>query len=344
MLRLYILTLCTSIISAFLFFSQTNKESTVVVGKGLVVPIELLQNTKNQITPKQDVRSPDQTYLTYPEWFLVFSPEEQANYFVDKTSTSFPYKSHIEQFWSSYKIVNDQIKDYFPQNTGYHFMIWVIGVSTTIEYSLKEWYETVVGRLTDTPSSVTDEDKFVSAYTRDYVDFIKIRPWYEYPYTNKLTDFCFSSTFFGDSFLRKLERKYIVISELLMKMMYSKLIMLGTQVIYEEASTKTAIVLNDGSIEYLPRYDKFKDAVLEVAESGKTIQEVAGNSCGILITVHLKNNDSVKSTNVFTLFTQNINSNKSMKRVALVVPVQSLTDVLLQLKKDKLHIEHVFDF
>ena len=29
-------------------------------------------------TPVEDRRPPDQTFLTYPEWFLVFSPAEYA--------------------------------------------------------------------------------------------------------------------------------------------------------------------------------------------------------------------------------------------------------------------------
>lgn len=130
--------------SIFFFKRQP---STIAAGKGLVIPKEWLVANKNPITPAKDVRPADQTFLTFPEWFLVFSPEEQANYFKQHTATTFPYMRHTSQIWKSYRIVNKQIKGNFPTNWGYHFMIWVIGVSTTVEYTAKSWYETIVGRL-----------------------------------------------------------------------------------------------------------------------------------------------------------------------------------------------------
>ena len=79
-----------------------------------MIPKDWLITNKNPLTPKSDVRPADQTFLTFPEWFLVFSPEEQANYFKHTTSSSFPFMTHTAQIWTSYKIVNDQIKNNFP--------------------------------------------------------------------------------------------------------------------------------------------------------------------------------------------------------------------------------------
>ena len=38
-------------------------------------------------------------------------------------------------------------------NPGYHLMVMVIGVSTTVEYALKSAYETLIGRLTEASAS-----------------------------------------------------------------------------------------------------------------------------------------------------------------------------------------------
>jgi len=75
-------------------------------------------------------RPPDQTYLTYPEWFLVFSPEEYAVFLKTHPSYDFPYFGHIAQFWKGYKAMYDQtVKHHYPFNTGYHVMVMVIGAS-----------------------------------------------------------------------------------------------------------------------------------------------------------------------------------------------------------------------
>ena len=80
-----------------------------------------------QVAPPEHRRTPDQTFLTYPEWFLVHSPAEYAEYVKDRTPTRFPFIGHTCQFWQGYGAVNRAIKEY-PFNFGYHVMVMVIGV------------------------------------------------------------------------------------------------------------------------------------------------------------------------------------------------------------------------
>jgi hypothetical protein len=108
--------------------------------------------------------------------------------------------SHTAQIWQSYKIVNDQVKNNFPTNTGYHFMIWVIGTSASVEYSIKAWYETIIGRITDTEAPTTGEDKFNAKFTQDYVAFIKDRPWYEFDFISRLKELWTSTSFMVTTF------------------------------------------------------------------------------------------------------------------------------------------------
>jgi hypothetical protein len=244
MKRLRILTLCSILLSVVIFFCKKRNPTTIAEGKGLVVKKEWLSVNKNPVTPKEYIRPADQTFLTFPEWYLVFSPDEQAQYFKNHTATSFPFMSHTAQIWHSYKIVNDQIKDNFPYNGGYHFMIWVIGSSASIEYSIKSWYEVIVGRVTDTKEVITDEDKFNAVFTEDYVDFIKDRPWYEFDFKKRLKSLWPSTSFFGANFFRKIERKYILTSELFVKFIYGKLIGLGTKGVYEEAIPTTEVLVD----------------------------------------------------------------------------------------------------
>lgn len=344
MKRLYLFTFFSVGLAACIFLFKEKKPTTIAAGEGLIIKKEwLIQNTKT-LTPKNDCRPADQTFLTYPEWYLVFSPEEQAHYFKLHTASTFPFTSHTAQIWESYKIVNNQIKDIFPTNTGYHFMIWVIGSSASIEYSIKAWYETIIGRITDTYEVKTDEDKFNATFTQDYVNFIKDRPWYEFDFKSRLKSLWTSTSFFGESFFRKIDRKYILTSELLVKWIYGKLIGLGTKQVYEEALPTTAVILENDSLYYLPRYDKFASSATSLALQGHHFKEVAGNNSAILLTVLVPAFFKTNFENTQTLFTQPVSSDPTTKRIALTVPVASLSKLLVQLDETKIQIEHVFDY
>lgn len=344
MKRLRILTLCTIIVAALIFCYKKRKETTVAVGEGLIIKKEWLAINKNPITAQKDRRPAEQTFLTFPEWYLVFSPEEQANYFKHTTATSFPFMNHTRQIWESYHIVNNQIKDNFPPNKGYHFMIWVIGTSASIEYAIKALYETIIGRITDTKEVKTAEDKFNATFTQDYVDFIKDRPWYEFDFKSQLKSLWTKYSFFGQNFCRKLERKYILTSELLVKWSYGKLIALGTKQVYEDALPTTTVITENKEIINLPRYDKFNNAITELAKQGKSIKEIAGNNSAILLTILVPSifNDKFEKTQ--TVFTQPVSSDLKMKRIALATPVTALNELLIKLDKQKIKIEHVFDY
>jgi len=361
MKRLKLLTLVSIVLAAGIFFLKKRNPATIAEGDGLVINKQWLFTNKQPATTAGDVRLADQTFLTYPEWYLVFSPEEQANYFKMHTATTFPFMQHTVQIWQGYHIVTKQISGNFPYNGGYNFMIWVIGTSASVEYSIKAWYETVMGRITDTKTVITDEDKFNAAFTQDYVDFIKDKPWYEFDFTSQLKTLWGNTSFFGDNFFRKIERKYILTSELLVKAGYGKLIKLGTKTVYDEALPTTAVIVSsmpadtsglhmvklfaDGSaLLYLPRYDKFNRAICELAEKGYSFKEIAGNNSAILVTVLVPASHHFSQPNAQLVFTQPFASNPALKRVAVATPVPQLNTLLLQLKKEKLNIEHVFDY
>lgn len=361
MKRLRILTLCSLSIALAIFFFKKETPSTISQGDGFVIKKEWLAENKNPATPKQYCRPADQTFLTFPEWFLVFSPDEQAQYFKHTTATTFPFTTHITQIWQSYKIVCDQIRDNFVYNGGYHFMIWVIGSSTTVEYTIKAWYEKIIGRLTDTYEVITDEDIFNATFTQNYVDFIKDRPWYEFNFKKELSALYKTTTIFDTYFIRKIERKYILTSELIVKIVYGKLIGLGTASVYEAALPTTEVLVdslvanvapfkilktyeNKSALISLPRYNKFNDAACKLAQQGFTFKEVAGNNSAILITVLAPVDTRIAYKNCQTIFIQSISSQRQMQRIAIAAPVKDLSTLLLQLKNDELIIEHIFDF
>lgn len=334
-------------------------------GKGLLVDKAWLSINKHPLTPQAAVRPPDQTFLTYPEWFLVFSPAEQADYFKTHTSTTFPYLKHVDQMWGGYGVMYDQIKGNFPFNTGYHVMIWVIAGSTTVEYGIKSFYETVIGRVTDiSPNEeMTAEDKFNADYEYSYVKFIEALPWYEYDFSHQLKMLWSSTSFSGPHLLRKLERRYYLTTELLVKSGYGWLIGLGTKSAYETASLQTAVMMdrlptgldttgfmhnvkvlpNGMVLANLPRYAEFNTAVNKLAENGVGFTEIAGNKSAIMLTV-LTDRPLNVTGNYKILFTQPIFTKPGLSRVAIVTTVGNLSSLVRTLKLKGVTIEHIYDY
>ena len=67
----------------------------------------------------EHVRGVEQTLLTFPEWFLVFSPHEYAEFIAGNEPSRFPYYGHIGQFWQSYQAVFDAIKSAYELLVGW---------------------------------------------------------------------------------------------------------------------------------------------------------------------------------------------------------------------------------
>ncbi|HEY0338460.1 MAG TPA: hypothetical protein VGC70_14045 [Burkholderiales bacterium] len=317
------------------------------------------------LTPPEHRRGTEQTFLTFPEWFLVHSPAEYAAYVHDHVPTQFPFTGHIRQFWQSYRSVYDATADY-PFNAGYHVMIMVIGVSTTIEYALRAAYETLIGRLSATAQThgMSEEDRFGARVAQDYVDFIRVLPWYEFDFKERLLRLWRETSLWGPDALRKWERKYALTTEYGAKAIYGWLIKKATKAGYDAPLPVTAIVMDrlpllpadlpdlkvlktfdDGSaLITVPRYEAFMSYATVLARQGSGFIEIAGNRSIILLSALVPRNWEPAPQLGELLFTQTILTRPAQKRVALVVPVASLAATLNNLDKPGVQLEHIYDY
>ena len=314
------------------------------------------------LTPSQHRRGAEQTFLTYPEWFLVHSPAEYAEFVRTRTPSDFPWFGHIGQLWSSYAAVTRASADQ-PFNAGYHVMIMVIGVSTTVEYALRAAYETLIGRLSALamPSGMTAEDRYAARAAQAYVDFIRERPWYEFDFFGTLVGLWREPPAWGPGMLRKWERRYALSTEYIVKAIYGWLIGLGTAASYEAARPDTVVLL-DGlppsvselrglnvlalaprgqALVAVPRYAAFRDYALRLARGGANFVEIAGNRGVILLSLRVPDGWSAAPAQTRVLFEQPILTQPGTKRVALVVRVAQLASVLRALGAQ---VEHIYDY
>jgi hypothetical protein len=321
-----------------------------------------------QVAPPEHRRGPEQTFLTYPEWFLVHSPAEYAEYVKDHTPTLFPFIGHTCQFWQGYGAVTRATKEY-PFNFGYHVMVMVIGTSTSVEYVIRAGYETLIGRLSElaAPRRLSEEDRYGAKVAQDYVDFIRDVPWYEYDFASKLAGLWRETSLWGPDFVRKWERKYALTTEYAVKAAYGWLIKKATKAAYEEPLPVTAVVvdrvpaglekdlpkmsvlqpLESGSaLVLLPRYDKFMYYAAGLAAKGASFREIAGNGkdAVILVSALVPAAWKADGLDARVLFEQPVLTRRQTKRVALVAPVGALAPLLNRLAADGARLEHVYDY
>jgi hypothetical protein len=314
----------------------------------------------NPVAPDQR-RSVEQTFLTYPEWFLVHSPAEYAAYVARKPAHGFPFIGHTRQLMSSYgSVIGEQKREHYPPNFGYHVMICVIAGSTAVEYVLRSAYENTFGRVSwATASELTEEDRFGAAVAQRYVDFIRRDPWYLYDFTKELKGL-WSTPAWGSNMIRKWERRYALTTELGIKAVYGKIIEKATRAAYEVALMTTQVVVDrppaalpdgvrlvrklpDGkAVLDMPRYYEFRRAATQLAASGSKLQNIAGNSSVILVTVWTE--DAATGEPARVLFEQPLLTMPGRKRMALVMPVSELSAFLLGAPGKGWQVEHVYDY
>ncbi len=315
--------------------------------------------------PKNQQRSIEQTFLTYPEWFLVHSPAEYAGFVANEPPHEFPFLGHIHQLWSSYRYVTkEQIDNQYPSNIGYHVMILVIATSTSVEYSLRWLYENIIGRISWTLSSksLTDEDRYAATAAKRYVEFIQKQPWYLYDFESDLRVLWSKIPLTGPNFLRKWERRYALTTEYLIKAGYAKLINLATRQAYDPALLTTLVVVqhspkqlpkniklinkldNDLAVLELPRYYDFRIAATDLASAGATFMNIAGNSSQILVTVLINNDAYNFPPYTREVFSQSILTKPGVERVAVAIPVQYLSNFLMSAHNAHVNVEHVYDY
>jgi hypothetical protein len=308
-------------------------------------------------------RSEESTYLTFPEWYLVFNPQEYGTFIAHTTPSNFPYFKSIGQFWGTYCQAYGITKRNYPFNAGDHLTISVIGSSFTVEYTLKGLWENTIGRASGwiaTPQS--EEDVYAAQVAQEYGNFIPTAPWYDFPFGDKFIGLWADTQIFGPHWIRKIERKVFLSLEYGIKSVYALLIRIGTHAVYGTSDTEIYIAAKNvpqsvfsnphvkkvkdlGNSSYLlsvPHYQGFTDTIPVLAEQGVTFVDFAGND-EILLTVIAPQNWEAPIQNGTVIFTINTTTNTS-KRVGIQAPVRTLHTLLQQLKVEGVAIEHLYDY
>jgi hypothetical protein len=310
-------------------------------------------------------RPQEATYLTYPEWYLVFNPQEYARSLATHPASAFPYFRSIAQLWYAYAQVYGLTRRFYPFDFGDHLMVMVIGTSTTVEYTIKGVYERSVGRLAEWSAFGvrTAEEDYAAKVAQDYGDFVPIDPWFEFPFAHALAGLWSGNPFFGPAFGRKCERKFFLSLEYGAKALYAAVIRVASHAVYGVADTRVYATvkglpdsaLQDGSVQKIqalgggswvitvPHYQGFTDTVPKLAAEGVEFQEIAGNG-EILLSLVAPRDWTFDLAAGRPLFSLETLDGPGRKRVAIQAPVIDLSRMLRQIKAENLTLEHLYDY
>jgi len=310
-------------------------------------------------------RAEESTYLTYTEWYLVFNPQEYADFIARERPSRFPYLASIRQCWSGYCEACGVTHGRYPFNGSDYLMLSVISVSFSVEYAIKGAWESTLGRASEWTAGGrrVPEDEYAAKVAREYGAFIPTDPWYMFPFRAKLTGLWRETPFWGKDFLRKCERKVFLSLEYGVKAGYAWIIKAATRSVYGIAETEVDASLlrpqdslftdprlrrieavgDSLVIVALPHYQGFTDVLPGLARKGARFLDVCGND-EIMGTIIAPGAAGYHPPAGQVLFTMPVLTATDSVRIALQIPVSDLTRVLSDLGPQGARLEHLFDY
>jgi hypothetical protein len=309
-------------------------------------------------------RTEESTYLTYPEWYIVYSAREYAGWLRAGRPSGFPYFRSIGQYWCGYRAVYGLTAERYPFSVGNHLMLGVIGVSFSAEYALKGLYEGTIGRATEglAGGAPTEEDRFAERVAADYAAFLDHTPWYAFPFAERAVALWREVPAGGPSPVRKWERRLALTVDLGGRAAYGWLIGLASASVYEPEGEQTLVLAEPalagageprarslGTVEggrellALPRYAQFTDVCLALLRRGLRPIAIAGNRT-MLLTAIAPRGWRYDLPEGAAVFEQEILTDPGHKRVAIDAPVAALPGIVAALDQRGVRVEHLYDY
>jgi hypothetical protein len=309
-------------------------------------------------------RPEESTFLTYPEWAIVYAAREYADFVDSHSPRLFPYWAYVGRFWQDYALMI-RATEAHPFNFQNHLMLMVIGVSHTVEHAAQWSYENTVGWLTELSAGFepVPEDAYQADVAAGYAAFLNQVPWYRYPYAQKRAGLWDVEPAGGWATVRSWERKLGFGVAYTIKQGYADLIKSGLDATSEAAlldihvwargpvaeaiagEPDTQIVRDlgeDGAVFVTKRYQVFTEMVPRLIEKDVRVVEIGGNRL-IFMTV-LAGGGVALPEGVQRLFDYALPAEPDTRRIGAAVPVAHLDAILPALAEAGGRMEHIYDY
>lgn len=317
------------------------------------------------ITDAKWRRAEADSYLSYPEWYIVHAYEDFAGVLEHEDEHGFGYLRSIAGFWRSLCGVN-RIVDREGDYTDTKIMLYTIGLSFTVELALKGAYEDTFGRLAAwiRGPQRTAEDRYALWMAKDYAAFLHQTPWYLYPFSARAGELWSVSSVPGDSAIRRTERRVALGLEWKAKAAYAHVIGYASAATLGPADLRIrsvvgnldpALIENEPDVQIIdrlgrgrllietPRYQSFTFLIEKVAVANGNVVEIAGNDV-VLVTALMPETTDDGVEGVRKIFSIDLQSRPGWRRVGLAVEVSRLAGLIRQIPATGGEFEHVYDY
>jgi hypothetical protein len=313
------------------------------------------------ITEPEFQRREANSFLTYPEWHIVYAYEGLARALETGDEHTFGYFSSIKGFWSAACALNRVAAAHGGADAATVRTNYVIGASFTLELGMKALYEETIGRLFAALRGPvkSPQDVIAAEMASDYAAFLQQTPWYKYPFDQEVANLWNAPL---DMPVRGWERRLALGGEWKAKAAYAGIIAnvvaatgvakLEIRSVISELSKAQLAAINDvqiigvvpqGIIINTPRYRAFTGVLQEIAKQGGSVVEIAGND-DVLVTVTMHEGldaSGLPGAEVLAIINRD---GFGGRRALLNVRVSDLGRLMLTLPAEKLRLEHVYDY
>jgi hypothetical protein len=309
-------------------------------------------------------RAEGDSYLTYPEWYIVHAYADLAGVTRQASESSFDYLASVTGFWRSLCRATAAAGTVGPVTQDQKTTNYIIGLSFTAEMAVIGAYERSIGALTAWIRGTrrTAEDEFALKTADDYAAFLQQTPWYRFPFFPTLARFWRETPFGQGNILRGVERRLALTLQYGGKGLYA--IPIGALAGYSPADISIMSVVShldaadvaaDPSIKKLrdlddkatlietPRYQEFTDILRRLGARGRDIFEIAGNR-HILTTILAPERLTIATPGARPLFVIPLQSRPGWRRIGLDTEVQVLARQIGDVEKQGAEFEHAYDY
>ncbi|HEU4369076.1 MAG TPA: hypothetical protein VFV05_12715 [Methylomirabilota bacterium] len=311
-------------------------------------------------------RRESDSYLSFPEWHIVYAYEDLAGVLRRGDESAFAYGRQIAGFWRSLCGLTRVASAGGDAGVDTKVMLYTIGWSFTAELALKGAYENTVGRAFEwlRGAAKTAEDEFAARDMQAYATFLRQTPWYEYPFASRVVAFWRETPLGGPHLPRKLERRAVFTLEYGARAIYGAVIGYASATALGAADLQIHTVVvgldardlaGEREVELVrelgagrtlirtPRYQAYTDLLVRLARRGRDVVEIAGNH-RILVTVLAPQGPLPPLPGTTELFEMSIQSRPDRRRVGLDVRVAGLAAAIRALESAGVTIEHIYDY
>ena len=306
-------------------------------------------------------REEARTWLTYPEWHIVYSADSFGRFLEKNPPSGYSYLRDIKGFWSGYCAVNKASAASGGADAGTRVMLYTVGLSFSAELLVKGLYENSIGRLFEWIGGWDSaNDRYAAKVQQRYGAFMHETPWYEFPFGEALAGLW--GTTETKRHVRHWERRFALSGEYGVKTGYAKLIgaasgaSLGrdertlrfvtsaspAMVRSVDARLKPVGASKSGTVVEAPRYAQFTELLTKLSHSNVKVTDISGND-DVFLTA-LVRTKAQPARGADQLMSMPLADRPGWQRVGLATKVPELLPLMRTIRSSGGNVEHVYDY